>query len=71
MKIENYHTLEKSGDVYYITLPFDKDFPLLKVNFDVTSEDIEVEGIAFTVVDCLTSDNGEWIVLVCNRIWEN
>ena len=64
------YQIDKQGMVYYITIPFDKDSPLLKVNFDVTNAEVEADGKIFTVVDCLESDNGEWLNLVCNRIFD-
>lgn len=56
--------------MYYITLPFSRDFPLLYFNFDVDNAEVEVDGKQYTVVDCLVSDNGEWINLVANRIFD-
>lgn len=70
LKIDNYTEVKREGDVYYITLPFSRDFPLLRFNFDVGNEEVEVDGKQYTVVDCLVSDNGEWINLVANRIFD-
>ena len=67
--IENYTEIKREGDVYYITLPFSRDFPLLRFNFDVDNAEVEVDGKQYTVVDCLVSDNGEWINLVANRVF--
>ena len=68
--LENYTEIKREGDVYYITLPFSRDFPLLRFNFDVDNAEVEVDGKQYTVVDCLVSDNGEWINLVANRIFD-
>lgn len=70
LKIDNYTEIKREGDVYYITLPFSRDFPLLRFNFDVGNAEVEVDGKQYTVVDCLVSDNGEWINLVANRIFD-
>ena len=70
LRIENYTEIKREGDVYYITLPFSRDFPLLRFNFDVDNAEVEVDGKQYTVVDCLVSDNGEWINLVANRIFD-
>ena len=70
LKIDNYTEIKREGDVYYITLPFSRDFPLLRFNFDVDNAEVEVDGKQYTVVDCLVSDNGEWINLVANRIFD-
>jgi len=70
LKIDNYTEIKREGDVYYITLPFSSDFPLLRFNFDVGNAEVEVDGKQYTVVDCLVSDNGEWINLVANRIFD-
>ncbi len=66
--IENFREITNEGSYYIVTLPFSEDCPLLKINFDVDSEKIEVEGNQYTVNDCLVSDNGEWINLICDRI---
>ena len=69
LTINNYKEIERvNGDVYIVTIPFDKDCPLLKINFDTDSEEIEVNGVRYTVNDCLISDNGEWLNLMCDRI---
>jgi len=68
--LENYTEIKRKGDVYYITLPFSRDFPLLRFNFDVDNAEVEVVGKQYTVVDCLVSNNGEWINLVANRIFD-
>lgn len=68
LKIKNYHEITNEVSHYIVTLKYDKDFPLLKMNFDIDSEEIEVEGIRFVVNDCLVSDNGEWINLVCDKV---
>jgi len=68
--LENYTEIKREGDVYYITLPFSRNFPLLRFNFDVDNAEVEIDGIRYTVVDCLVSDNGEWINLVTNRIFD-
>lgn len=70
LKIDNYTEIKREGDVYYITLPFSRDFPLLRFNFDVDNAEVEVDGKQYTVVDCLVSDNGKWINLVANRIFD-
>lgn len=70
LKIDNYTEIKREGDVYYITLPFSRYFPLLRFNFDVGNAEVEVDGKQYTVVDCLVSDNGEWINLVANRIFD-
>ena len=70
LEIDNYTKIKREGDVYYITLPFSRDFPLLRFNFDVDNAEVEVNGKQYTVVDCLVSDNGEWINLVANRIFD-
>jgi len=70
LKIENYTEIKLEGDVYYITLPFSRDFQLLRFNFDVDNAEVDVDGKQYTVVDCLVSDNGEWINLVANRIFD-
>jgi DNA-binding XRE family transcriptional regulator len=68
--LENYTEIKREGDVYYITLPFSRDFPLLRFNFDIDNAEVEVDGKKYTVVDCLVSDNGEYINLVANRIFD-
>jgi DNA-binding XRE family transcriptional regulator len=68
--LENYTEIKREGDVYYITLPFSRDFPLLRFNFDIDNAEVEVDGKQYTVVDCLVSDNGEYINLVANRIFD-
>lgn len=68
--LENYTEIKREGDVYYITLPFSCDFPLLRFNFDVDNAEVVVDGKQYTVVDCLVSDYGEWINLVANRIFD-
>ena len=68
LKIKNYHEITNEVSHYVVTLKYDKDFPLLKMNFDTDSEEIEVEDIRFVVNDCLISDNGEWINLVCDKV---
>ena len=70
LKIDNYTEIKREGDVYYITLPFSHNFPLLRFNFDVDNAEVNVDGMQYTVVDCLVSDNGEWINLVANRIFD-
>ena len=70
LKIDNYTEIKREGDVYYITLPFSRNFPLLRFNFDVDNAEVEVDGKQYTVVDCLMSDNGEWINLMANRIFD-
>ena len=67
--IEDYKEITNEKSYFIITVKYEKDFPLLKVNFDSDSEDIEVEGVRYTVTDCLVSDNGEWINLICNRLF--
>lgn len=47
-----------------ITIPYDKDCPLLNINFDIDSEVVEVEGKQYVVNDVLISDNGEWINII-------
>lgn len=72
LKLENFEIVkdgELSYSPYYITIPFNKDFPLLQVNFDLDSVEVEADGVVYMVNDCLVSDNGEWINLVCNRIF--
>jgi DNA-binding XRE family transcriptional regulator len=69
--IEDYKEITNEKSYFIITVKYDKDFPLLKVNFDIDSEDVEVDGIRYTVNDCLVSDNGEWINLICDRIKTN
>lgn len=66
--IENFREITNEGSYYIVTIPFNKDCPLLKVNFDIDSETIEVDGQQYVVNDCLVSDNGEWIDLVCDRV---
>ena len=66
----NYTEIKRDGDVYYITFPFSRNFPLLRFNFDIDNAEVEVDGIRYTVVECLVSDNGEWINLVANRIFD-
>lgn len=66
--IEDYKEITNEKSYFIITVKYDKNFPLLKVNFDIDSETIEVEGNQYTVNDCLVSDNGEWINLICDRI---
>jgi hypothetical protein len=68
IKIENYQEITNEVSYYIVTLKYDQDFPLLKMNFDIDSEEIEVEGIRFVVNDCLVSDNGESINLVCDKV---
>jgi DNA-binding XRE family transcriptional regulator len=68
--LDNYTEIKREGNVYYITLPFSRDFQLLRFNFDVDNAEVEVDGKLYTVVDCLVSDNGEWINLVANRIFD-
>jgi DNA-binding XRE family transcriptional regulator len=68
--LDNYTEIKREGNVYYITLPFSRDFQLLRFNFDVDNAEAEVDGKKYTVVDCLVSDNGEWINLVANRIFD-
>ena len=68
--LQNYEIEKQNEVLYYITVPFSPDFPLLKVNFDIDSEEVEAGGNVYTVNDCLVSDNGEWINLVCDRIKE-
>lgn len=68
MKIKNYHEITNEVSHYIVTLKYEKNFPLLTVNFDTDSEEIEVDGIRFVVNDCLVSDNGEWINLVCDKV---
>ena len=70
LKIDNYTEIKREGDVVHVTLPFSRDFPLLRFNFDVDNAEVEVDGKQYTVVDCLVSDNGEWINLVANRIFD-
>ena len=66
--IENFREITNEVSYYIVTIPFDKDCPLLKVNFDIDSETIEVDGQQYVVNDCLVSDNGEVINLICDRI---
>jgi len=66
--IEKFREITNEVSYYIVTIPFDKDCPLLKVNFDIDSETIEVDGQQYVVNDCLVSDNGEVINLICDRI---
>lgn len=68
--IDNYREITNEGSYSIIIIPFVKDFPLLRFNFDVDNAEVEVDGKQYTVVDCLVSDNGEWINLVANRIFD-
>jgi len=68
--IDNYREITNEGSYSIITIPFVKDCPLLKMNLDVDNAEVEVDGKQYTVVDCLVSDNGEWINLVANRIFD-
>ena len=70
ISIDNYREITNEGSYSIITIPFVKDFPLLRFNFDVDNAEVEVDGKQYTVVDCLVSDNGEWINLVANRIFD-
>ena len=70
ISIDNYREITNDGSYSIITIPFVKDFPLLRFNFDVDNAEVEVDGKQYTVVDCLVSDNGEWINLVANRIFD-
>ena len=70
IKLQNYEIERQNEVLYYITVPFSQDFPLLKVNFDTDSAEVEAGGTRYTVNDLLVSDNGEWINLVCDRINE-
>ena len=42
--IEDYKEITNEKSYFIITVKYDKNFPLLKVNFDIDSETIEVEG---------------------------
>ena len=66
--IEKFREITNEVSYYIVTIPFDKDCPLLKVNFDIDSETIEVDGQQYVVNDCLVSDNGEVINIICDRI---
>ena len=58
--------IEITNEVSYqiITIPYDKDCPLLNVNFDIDSEVVVVDGKRYVVNDVLISDNGEWINII-------
>lgn len=59
-------TVRKEGNgITSVSIPFDKEFPLLKTNFDVETELIQVGGKQYSVDHIFTSDNGGWIVMFC------
>lgn len=64
MEIKNF-SKEETENVLYLTIPYEDDFPLLDVNYDIYERHVEVEGKRHRVMDCLVSDNGESIVIVC------